>query len=160
MLLIAGSLLTIVGVIVKTWLDRRTYSSNRLFELRIEALNRVWQAFNEMKGLFASRIEIGVSRWSTEYMDKEIEEQTYKEKAGEALTNFRRSIDNEQVVLPSEVIDILRQMDVEYFLYLDDDEAKGGQFQSKIKRLLKDLTAAVNKTMAKQTHQIKLRFRT
>ena len=57
--LLLGSLLTLLGAIVKSGIDRRTHVSNRVFEQRLEALNRVWQAFNEMKGLFASRTSLG-----------------------------------------------------------------------------------------------------
>ena len=148
--LVAGSLLTLVGAIVKTWLDRRTHSSNRIFELRVEALNRVWQAFNEMKGLFAIRIEIGFGRWS----------QDYAQKAAEALATFRRSIDNAQVVLPAEVIDVLRRMDELYYLYLGDDQQRPSNFNRELKRLLGELTTAANNTLAKQTHLVKLQFRT
>ena len=150
MFLVAGSLLTLVGAIVKTWLDRRTHSSNRIFELRVEALNRVWQAFNEMKGLFATPVEIGFDPRSQENVQR----------AGEALTTFRRSIDNAQVVLPAEVIDVLRRMDELYFLYLRDDQQRPSNFQRELKRLLDELTTAANKTFGKQTHLIKLQFRT
>ena len=49
LLLIAGAGLTLIGAIVKTWLDRRTHCSTRIFELRIEALRQIWHAFNEWR---------------------------------------------------------------------------------------------------------------
>ncbi len=150
LLLIAGAGLTLIGAIVKTWLDRRTHSSTRIFELRIEALNRIWQAFNEMKGLYAFRIEVGFPQWQN----------VYAQPASDALTRFRRAIDNAQVVLPAKVIDILRKMDVAYFIYHSDEVARGSQFQGQVKRLLDELATAVNETMSKQTHEINLRFRT
>ncbi len=116
----------------------------------MEALNRVWQAFNEMKGLFATPVEIDFDPRSQENVQK----------AGEALTTFRRSIDNAQVVLPAEVIDALRRMDELYYLYLGDDQQRPSNFQRDLKRLLDELTTAANKTLAKQTHLVKLQFRT
>ena len=156
LLLIAGAGLTLIGAIVKTRLDRRTHFSTRIFELRIEALNQVWQAFNEMKGLYASRFEVGFPRWKDEY----------RQQAGEALTRFRRAIDNTQVILPAAVIEILRKIDLEYHRYHRSEDINHRcedidvMFHGKVENLLQQLTTVVNETMSKQTHEINLRLRT
>lgn len=149
LLLIAGAGLTLIGAIVKTRLDRRTHFSTRIFELRIEALNQVWQAFNEMKGLYASRFEVGFPRWKDEY----------RQQAGEALPRFRRAIDNTQVILPAAVIEILRKIDLEYHRYHRSEDIDV-MFHGKVENLLQQLTTVVNETMSKQTHEINLRLRT
>jgi hypothetical protein len=110
--LIAGAFLTCVGTAVKAWFDRRTCASNHLFELRIEALNGVWQAFNEMKDVFARRISMGFSKWKSDC----------GQDAEEALRRFRRAVDCEQVVLPIEIIDVLREIDDFYSLCSTEDD--------------------------------------
>jgi len=150
LLLIAGASLTLAGAIVKSWLDRRTHSSTRVFEMRVDALNRIWQAFNEMKGLYASRVERGLAEWESEVSHD----------ARRALTHFRRSIDNAQVVLPAEVIDVLRRIDEVYFLYDGNPDAIGIQFLRDVRVLLQELTTVVNAAMSQPTHQLDLRLRT
>lgn len=148
--LVAGALLTLVGTYFKIQFDRRTYCSTRIFELRIEALNQIWQAFNEMKGLYASRIQVGFPQWIQEY----------QEQAGDALSHFRRSIDNAQVVLPPNVIDVLRKMDEYFYLCLTDEDIRGGEYQGNLMRLLDQLTTEVNESMSKRTQKFVLRLRT
>lgn len=150
LLLVAGAVLTLIGATVKTWLDRRTHCSARIFELRIESMRQIWQAFNEMKGYYAFRIELGFQQWNADYA----------EQAGEGLTRFRQAIDNAQIVLPAEVIDILRKIDEAYYVYHRDEQGSDAKLHGEVRKCLEELASAVNQTMSKQTHTIRLRFRT
>lgn len=149
-LLLFGSLLTLLGVFINSWVHRRTYTSNRLYELRIEALNGIWKAFNEMKGSFAFRIQLEDSEWRSQYASE----------AEERLTAFRRTIDNSQVVLPIDVINILRLIDEAYYLDYNNTDHKPSEFQKILKSLLTDLSKAANYTVNQPTHTFSLELRT
>jgi hypothetical protein len=158
LILIVGTLLgcvaTVVGTVIKTWLDRRTYTSNHLFELRIEALNRVWQVFNEMKDAFGKpRDRQNLEQWKTEH----------GEQAKKALERFRSVVDSSQIVLDREVIDVLRRIDSAYFLYLNEESDRltpFGQWTESVKQKLQELTETTNQMMSQQRHSIALEFRT
>jgi hypothetical protein len=145
-----GSTATIIATVIKTWLDRRTYTSNHLFDLRIEALKGVWQVFTEMRDVFARRVSMDFSKWKSDCGPE----------AKEALRRFRKAIDCEQVILPVEIIEVLREIDGFYSSTEDDKEVQPGQFVNKVNQMLETLTMETNRRMSRQRHSIRLRFRT
>jgi len=157
-ILVLGALLgcvtTVVGTAIKTWLDRRTYTSNHLFELRIEALNRAWQAYIEMKDAFGGpRGRQNLEQWKTEH----------GEQAKNSVERFRRVVDSLQIVLHKRVICVLREIDSAYSSYLDEEPdhvTPFSQWTESVKQNLQKLTKATNKMMSRQRHSIALEFRT
>jgi hypothetical protein len=147
----------VVGALLAVWVgnitsrrDRLTKASSRIFELRIEAFNRVWLAFNDMKGWFVRRLPMNPSEWKAKY----------RSEAGSALDKFRRTIDESQIVLPADAIEVLRKIDAAYAHYFDDEQENGDAFHKKIKEFLDELSTVANRTMSTHPHTIRLQFLT
>jgi len=149
-LVLAGALITLLISWIKAWLDRKTNISSDLFKYRIQSLNLIWKSFMAVKNIFASKIAKGHQNWLSEHKDD----------AQEALDKFRLEIDKNQIILPQEIIEELRRIDLYFFEILGLDNQKPSDYQNDLNDHLNSLSAAVNTTLSAHTHTINLKFRT
>ena len=57
--LCAGSLLTILGLIGKEMISRKTFVSGKLIESRLQSLQTIWTCYTKAKFIVHSKIGIG-----------------------------------------------------------------------------------------------------
>lgn len=134
----------------KATLERETAASNDLYRQRVEALNAVWRAFLPVKGIYAEKITLGHENWV----------KPRKSQALTALNDFRGRIDENQVILPEEVVRILREIDTYLFEVLDTDDQAPSIYVCRLNSHLATLSDVVNEAFAKRTHSIELKLRT
>jgi hypothetical protein len=143
---LVGAIVTLLAVFLTALLGRYTFVSNRVFDLRVEALNNILRAFNEMKGYFAFRQQLGFPKWHMEY----------REKAIVAIHEFRRAIDNSQIVLPASVFESFREIDSAYYLFLDDEKQNWSELAQKVNLICQRMIPAINRTLRCRTHKVSL----
>jgi hypothetical protein len=145
-----GAVATLVGTVLKAWLDRGTYVSKELFEKRLFRLNDLWLQLIEVRRVFWQKIPLGYDNWKTRHYDE----------AGQLLHKFKIEIDKAQVVLDSMTIDGFREIHKFLFASKDDGNQSPNIFMSKLSELVSDLSIKVNQTMSKRTHKIHLELKT
>ena len=149
--IIFGAFIAIVSSWLKSLRDRETNISNELFKQRINSLNKIWVTFPEVRDAFGKKIERS--------HDDCIEE--CKESAREKLNKFRAEIDKNQVILPAQIIEALR--DIDLFLFadvLEQDNYKLNDYISGLSIRLNKLSEITNNSLLEKTHKIDLKFRT
>ena len=148
LLLAVGSGLTLLGTLVQAAIQRRTSSSNRLFELRLEALTGVWAELISVRDIFAAKIPLGHTKWAAERGAE----------AKAALNRFRCEVDRSQVVLDGGVTLVLRRIDTYLYQRLCEDDQKPSDYAREFGALVKKLEAVVNDSMRRSTHRVSLSF--
>jgi hypothetical protein len=114
LLLAVGAGLTLFGALAQAAINRRTSSSNRLLELRVEALSTIWIELVATRDIFGDKIALGHPRWLKER----------SKDAASALNRLRCQVDRSQVILDASVTGALREIDSYLFLFLREDEQK------------------------------------
>jgi hypothetical protein len=147
--LVIGAAIPLFSIWLKTYMDRKTLVSNEIFKLRLEALDSVWKVFLKAKETFGIKVAKGHKNWLTSHRDESALE----------LKALRTKIEENQVILPSEVI--RRFLDIELYLYnvLMMDDQSATEYMEKLGTLTKSLLTAVNRTLKQQTHEIDLEVR-
>jgi hypothetical protein len=147
---IIGAAIAIISSWIKAWTDRKTAISNDLLKQRIQSLNSIWNCFIEAKNIYSHKISMGHPQWLIKY----------KSHAEEKINAFRAEVDKHQIVLPSEIIETLRDIDLYMYGLLNLEDQKPSEYQRKIEYYLKQLTTKTNYELGKRTHSISLKFRT
>jgi hypothetical protein len=147
---IIGAAIAIISSWVKAWIDRETATSNELLKQRIKALNDIWLCFIKAKNTYVHKVEMGHAKWLKEY----------KNEAQKDIDAFREEIDKNQIILPCEIVEALREIDIYLFNVLALDDQKSSDYIKDIDKLLNDLSEKTNAVLGKRTHAINLKFRT
>ena len=148
--IILGAVVALLSSWVKACIDRETKTSNQLLQQRIQSLNDIWLLFIPLKRTFAKKISLGHEKWLEKYHDTALKE----------LDTFRDKIDQNQIILPVEIINEFRKIDsyLDEVLYLETQ--KPSEFDRNLKNHLNSLSIITNRVLSKRTHSIKLEFRT
>mgnify|MGYP006443653687 CR=1 FL=1 len=157
-LILLGAAISLVSLWVKNLLSRDTHASNRIFELRLEAIAEIWAKYIKLYYEVAPVEQLGHGSWK---------EQHY-EKAEELRLVFRKEIENRQVYIDKEVANHFRKMDLELQAYMDgfktDKNDRPISFikfkEGYLKPRLSELSSAVNVSMDRSTHEISLELST
>ena len=153
-LLLLGSFLTLIGTLISALFSRKTYSSNKIFEQRLELIQHIWSKFNNLKFEVANNYTLIFNNQDNHY-------ESYKSKLETLLNNFRNEIDNAQIILDKNIIDGFRKLDEVYFLYKECEESnKLNDFNTKIYQILKYIEKEINENINKRTQKITLKLRT
>lgn len=149
--LLMGSLLTLVAGWAKSLFDRRTFISNQVFTHRLESLNTVWRAINDVKNTCTYCIPLGRDNW----------ERDYKKEALKQLEEFRNLIEENQILLSPEIIKAFKDIDLYLYFWIQspvEEELKPSNFIKVLQKHLDNLSSAINETMAQSTHKVKLQI--
>jgi hypothetical protein len=144
--LVFGSISTLVGVWISAWLQRSTASSSHVFERRLAALTDLWTALVEVQQQFVPKIPKGHAAWK---------EESY-EAALSALNRYRTALEVKQILLDADVVVALRDLDIFFYLTLDEDEQKPSAYIAEHNRLIKALERAVQRSMRQRIHHVTL----
>lgn len=150
LLILLGAAVALLSSYVKAWIDRETATSNQLLLQRIQSLNDIWLLFIPVKNTFVKKISLGHEKWLAKYQDT----------AQKELDAFRNKIDQNQIILPREIIDELREIDLYLYEVLYLEVQKPSDFTNKLKSHLNSLSRITNEMLSKRTHSINLKFRT
>lgn len=151
-LVLIGAALTLSAQFIRNLSDRDTHASNSVLEIRLNALQSIWEKYAAALWVLGLRTN---ENWGC-----------YEE--AEALQNdFRREVERNQIVLDHSVVSGLRRVDSDLLLFRDGDwHTERGQpigfAQFRREHLdphLDELASAINRTMDVSTHKINLRFR-
>jgi len=145
-----GAAIALISSWAKAWIDRETATSNELLKQRIQALNGIWLCFIKAKNTYSHKVTMGHAKWL----------ERYKEEAQKDINNFRSEVDANQIVLPHEIIEALRNIDAYMLGVLDMDYQKPSEYVDEIERLLCLLSDKTNSALSKRTHKVNLKFRT
>jgi len=147
LLLFCGSSLTLLGVLLKSWLDLKSTTSNRLFDERIFALKDVWGKLIDVKSKCDLKISLGYERWALKCF----------EDAKQASREFQTSINRAQIILNAPVIQALRNIDAYFYLFINMEEGvKTSDYINDLKALIGKLEKEIQKMMRQDIHTITL----
>ncbi len=155
-LVLLGAVISIVSQWVKNLSDRDTHSSNRIFEVRLDALNVIWEKFSVALFEFSPSMGLGFANWKDSYF----------EKADKLRREFRSEVEKRQIVLDKTVIQGFKQIDSDLSIFasgeLHDQHGKpigyAEFYRTKLQPHLQELALSINKTMDISTHTIDLSF--
>ena len=152
-----GGAVSALLIIPKALADRSTHSSNRLLEIRLQALQDIWGHLNNLIWLVSPSLSMGYVKWHEEYSDR----------ASQAALDFKKEVERHQIVLDKSVVDAFRQVYSAFGIFmggLEIDERHGRPrtytwfLNERLNPCLSDLADAVNETMNVSTHEISLRL--
>lgn len=129
----------ILGAFLKSYFDK----SNKIFELKLDALNNIWIKFNELTDAILSK---GV------------------EEAEKIISDFRKEVNRGRILLDYHIIDDFLNISEASSVYINrKEEDKPGKWRlpvwkKEIERILKNLTEKINKSLFKNKCKIKLDF--
>jgi len=149
--LLIGSLLTLVAGWAKSLFDRRTFISNQVFTHRLESLNTVWRAINDVKNTCNYYMPLGRENW----------ERDYKKEALKQLDEFRKLIEENQILLSPEIIKAFKDIDLYLYFWIQSpvkEDLKPSHFINVLQKHLDNLSSAINQTMEKSTHKVQLQI--
>ena len=151
-LVLIGAALTLAAQYIRNLSDRDTHASNRVLEIRLNALQSIWEKYAAALWVLGSRTNEG---W--EHYDE----------AKALQDEFRREVERNQIVLDHSVVAGLRRIDSDLLLFRDGDwHTEQGRpigfarfRREHLDPHLDELAAAINRTMDVSTHKINLRFK-
>ena len=147
-LFVAGAVVTLIATWLKSIWDRKSTSSNTLFEMRLNAIDKIWRSFLEVKKIYAQKIFLGHDNWL----------RTHKEKSRTLLTEYRQMLWENQVLLDHCITDVLRELaDYMTELLFRDDQVPS-EYIDELNQRLSKLSEVINKSMGKRTHTVKLKL--
>jgi hypothetical protein len=157
-LILLGAAISLVSQWVKTFLSRDTHASNRVFELRLEAVAAIWNRYIDLFYEVVKAMSLGHDRWKKKHYDE----------AEELRMAFRKEIERRQVYLDKEVVEHFRKLDLELGTYMagdkTDDHDRSISFVSfkndHLDPRISDLSSAINDSMDKSTHELSLELST
>jgi len=146
LLLLAGAGLTLLGALAQAALDRRTVSTSKILELRLEALNRIWTELVATRNIFEEKFQLGHARWV----------EVRGRAAEDALNRFRNEIDRSQVLLDANVTKVLREIDAYLYLLLSEEQQKPSAYIEEFGGLLHNLERTIEATLNRVNQRITL----
>jgi hypothetical protein len=156
-LVLLGSLLTLAGYFVKALLDRRTEASNRIFEMRLETVDRLWRKYNSLIWIIGKSGSIGYEEWRENYFNE----------AEEIRKEFRMEVERQQIILGKDIVDKFLDIGMEAMRFSHGfyENEHGNPitynqwYNEKLSSKLSDLSSVVNRSLQSRTHTIELKFR-
>ena len=153
-LLILGSLITLGTQVALKLFDRDTHASNKVLELRLEALQLVQSKLADALRVFGPAAGMGWERWQEEY----------GEEAQRAQGEFRLALEQSKMLLDAQITRGFRQLDTDLLLYRDGDLLDDDNRQLGYARFLREhyrpheleLETAVNRRLDSTTHRVEL----
>jgi len=133
-----------LGAVIGQIISRTTFVSNKVFEQRLETINKVWAVFIEIKILVHKSLHIGYKKWREDH---------YVE-AESLLEQFRAEIDKSQILLDYRIIEGFRKLNMLYMLYAEGN--MGERFPEQYHSALSELAESINKVLKRRTQVIKL----
>jgi hypothetical protein len=148
-LIITGAVLGLISAWLKSIWDRRSTSSNTLFDMRLNAINKIWHSFLKVKAIYGQKIPLGHDNWL----------RTHKEDSLNSLIEYRQIIDENQVILDHCITDGF--LNLEYYMYnlLSIDDQVPSDYIGELNQRLSSLSDAINKSMGKRTHTVRLKLK-
>ena len=152
-----GGVASALLIIPKALADRETHSSNRILEVRLGALQGIWDHLNELIWLVSPSMGMGYEKWHAGHYDA----------AKQAALDFKKEVERQQIVLDKSVVDAFKQIYSAFDLFMtgsEVDERHGRPqpyswfLRERLNPRLDTAAKAINKTMSVSTHQIALRF--
>lgn len=143
-----GAIVSLSSVALKSTLDRQSYCSNKLFEGRLEALNKIWQALVLTAGIFARKITKGHKTW--------LEED--REEALKSLDDFKNTVNFNGIMLDAQVVSALLSLDSFWYETLLGDDQSPAEYVSCLNNHMNKLNNAINKTLNMRYHAIHLQL--
>lgn len=156
-LVLLGSLLTLTGYWVKAMLDRRTRTSNRIFELRLEAIDKLWGKYNRLVWVLGKSTQLGYNEWRDNHY----------EEAERAREEFRMEVERQQIILDKEIVEEFVKIGGEAMKFVhgnyknenDDPISYFKWYNEKLSPKLNELSSLINESLQKRTHTVSLEFR-
>lgn len=153
-LVLLGAAVSLISQWEKALLSRDTHASNRLFELRVEALAAIWKKYVDLFYEVVPAMSLGHDRWKEQHHDE----------ADELRMAFRKEIERRQVYLDKEVVEHFRKLDFQLGTYMagdmtDDHDCPISFVEFKNDHLdpcLSELSSVINDSMNQSTHEISL----
>ena len=149
LIFVSGVLVALFTSYIKSILDRETRASGEIFQKRLDAISEIWQSFVEVKDAYATKVTLGHENW------KKFESQAALDK----LNEFRQVVDLHQVVLPSEILDQFRDLDMYMYSLVHVDGQVPSDYLDELNSKLVALSSKINVSMGKRTQKIELKFR-
>lgn len=147
-LFVTGAVLALISAWLKSIWDRKSTSSNTLFDMRLNAIDKIWRSFLKVKTIYGQKIPLGHDNWL----------RTHKENSLNLLIEYRQVIDENQVILDHCITDEFRNL--EYYMYnlLSLDDQAPSDYIDELNQRLSVLSDVINKSMGKRTHTVKLKL--
>ena len=127
-------------------IKRETNISNLIFKQRIDALNEIWLKFNDVRLIYVQRMVNGHENWI----------RSHKEKAITALNEYKDSVERNQVVLDTRIIDSFKKIDMFLFEELARNDRLMSDYDKELKQLLSETSEQINELMTNSTQKINL----
>ena len=151
----AGGAITALLIFPKALADRETHASNRVLEMRLQALRDVWYLLNDVIWLVSPSMSVGYEAWAEAHQDE----------AADANLKFKKEVERQQVILDKKVVDGFRGVFSCLDLFIHGEERDSeNRFRSynwflneRLNPSLTTVGQAINSTMNVSTHQLELR---
>ena len=147
-LLVAGAAVALISAWLKSIWDRRSTSSNTLFQMRLNAIDKIWRSFLKVKEIYGEKIFVGHDNWI----------RRHKENSLNLLNEYRQVLDENQVILDHSITDIFRSLHEYMHGLLSLDDQMPSDYIRELNRRLSVLSEVINKSMGKRTHTVKLKL--
>jgi len=156
-LVLLGSILTLSGYFFKGLVNRRTHSSNKIFERRLASISNIWTKYNELIWLIGPSIQLGYEDWKDQYFKQ----------AQEARREFKKEVESQQIVLDQDIVEGFVSLGTEAMMFMhgnhqDTNDNPIGYHEWYTRHLnprLEQLSDTINRSIQKRTHTISLEFR-
>jgi hypothetical protein len=145
---VTGAVLSLIPAWLKSIWDRRTTSSNTLFDMRLDAINKIWHSFLKVKTIYDQKIYNGHDNWL----------RTHKENSRDLLIEYGQIIDENQIILDHCITDEFRNLESYMYSLFDLDDQEPFDYIDKLNQHLSVLSNVINKSMGKRTHTVKLKL--
>lgn len=152
-----GGVASALLIIPKALADRETHSSNRILEVRLNALQGIWDCLNELTWLVSPSLGMGYEKWHEAHYDA----------ARQASLDFKKEVERQQIVLDKSVVDAFKKIYSAFDLFMTGSERDerhnkpqpyGWFLRERLNPRLDTAAEAINETMNVSTHQIALQF--
>jgi len=152
-----GGVISALLIIPKALADRETYSSNRILEVRLSALQGIWDRLNELIWVVSPSMGMGYKQWRAAHYDA----------ARQAALDFKKEVERQQIVLDKSVVDSFKRVYSAFDIFMTGSEVDERHhkpqpyswfLRERLNPRLDDVAVAINNTMNVSTHQIALQF--
>ena len=99
-----------------------------------------------MQQAFGPKVSKGHAAWKKEHYDTALN----------TLNRYRTVLEERQILLDADVTVALRELDMFFYLTLDEEEQRPGAYVTERAKLIKALELAVQSSMRRRTHEVTL----
>ena len=153
---VAGAVSALL-IIPKALSDRETHASNRILEMRLQALQNIWDRLNDLIYVVSPSMGMGYEKWHT----------IHYEEARDIALAFKKEVERQQVILDKSVIDAFKRTYSVFSIYMAgaevDDRHKKPQpyswfLHERLNPCLDEVADSINNTTNVSTHKISLQL--